>query len=661
MTSLPRSASPSPASRGTPAGPMPATASTRASRSAATRSSRSTPTPTRSWATPATAASRTSPVAWMAWSSPPIRSVSLSVAQECKELGINRVWFHKNFGAGSYSKDAHEFCRANGITALVSCPLWYGKTSDGFHRFFGSACRLLGQVPKRAVAVAASLRCPAVAGQERPSELRIFMSRMRRTPWRTAMRQALRSRGGDGHMLLPERLSGCRLRAPRGRCPRRALRVPACRTHRRGDVARSRHLRPAAGHLERRRRPHAGAARFAAHGRLRHGRPGPPGARLARRPVPMHLAARSSTSATPRPRPWHGFVTASRPEEAGAVEAKGNGSLMRILPLALVCREVDDADLASLATRASRVTHGSAEAQVACALYVAHRAPSPGRRGGPGRCAGRRTRRPARRLAVARPARLPGRGGARGGRGRTRRLRGLDRAPGRGARGGQLLVGLGGLRRGARLPRRPSSRAVRYGNDTDTTAAIAGGLAGPVLGHRRHPVRLAARSARPAHPPGAGRPTRGDRHAPSGTGRRWSTSRSDPLRVDCVDLSRHRPGCRRRRAGHDLPARQALPGLLQRPSLARPGQRRGQPAAAGHRRAASSSSRTRSCGAAGSWTSASVLPAHGVELVRFPIVDPELPSDDARLPAAHRRPRRARSAAAPRWPSPVAVAWTGRA
>lgn len=73
---------------------------------------------------------------------------SMSVAEECKALGIERVWFHKNFGAGSYSKEAHDYCRANGITALVSCPLWYGKTSDGFHKFFGAACRLLGQVPR---------------------------------------------------------------------------------------------------------------------------------------------------------------------------------------------------------------------------------------------------------------------------------------------------------------------------------------------------------------------------------------------------------------------------------------------------------------------------------------------------------------------------------
>lgn len=74
-------------------------------------------------------------------------NVSLSVAQECKELGVDKVWFHKNVGAGSYSKEAHDFCRENGITALVSCPLWYGKTQDGFHKFFGAACRVLRQVP----------------------------------------------------------------------------------------------------------------------------------------------------------------------------------------------------------------------------------------------------------------------------------------------------------------------------------------------------------------------------------------------------------------------------------------------------------------------------------------------------------------------------------
>jgi uncharacterized protein len=74
---------------------------------------------------------------------------ALAVARECKDQGITRVWFHKNLGTVSYSKEAHEFCRANGITALVSCPLWYGQCSDGFHRAFGSFCRTFGLVPKQ--------------------------------------------------------------------------------------------------------------------------------------------------------------------------------------------------------------------------------------------------------------------------------------------------------------------------------------------------------------------------------------------------------------------------------------------------------------------------------------------------------------------------------
>jgi predicted CoA-binding protein len=73
---------------------------------------------------------------------------SLSVAQEAHALGISRVWFHKNVGTTSYSREAHDYCRANGITALVSCPLWYGQCSDGFHRVFGSFCRTFGRVPK---------------------------------------------------------------------------------------------------------------------------------------------------------------------------------------------------------------------------------------------------------------------------------------------------------------------------------------------------------------------------------------------------------------------------------------------------------------------------------------------------------------------------------
>ena len=57
-------------------------------------------------------------------------------------------------------------------------------------------------------------------------------------------------------------------------------------------------------------------------------------------------------------------------EEAGstATAANGNGSLMRVLPPALWHRGAD-ADLVTAAERQSRVTHGHLRAQVCCALY----------------------------------------------------------------------------------------------------------------------------------------------------------------------------------------------------------------------------------------------------------------------------------------------------
>src|SRR5688572_27724700 len=49
---------------------------------------------------------------------------------------------------------------------------------------------------------------------------------------------------------------------------------------------------------------------------------------------------------------------------------QGNGSLMRILPVALVDPADDDAELVRRAHLAGRVTHGATRCQVACALYV---------------------------------------------------------------------------------------------------------------------------------------------------------------------------------------------------------------------------------------------------------------------------------------------------
>ena len=157
-------------------------------------------------------------------------------------------------------------------------------------------------------------------------------------------------------------------------------------------------------------------------------------------------------------------------EEAGPTheQANGNGSLMRILPLALVERDVTDAELAARAHRASRVTHGTVRAQVACALYslLVRRLLA----GTGGRAAA---------LADARRSlrNVYDTGSA------VEHSAALDHLESYSARGGQGSVwdsfwSAWDAFAGARDYRDTIQRAVAYGHDTDTTAAIAGGLAG---------------------------------------------------------------------------------------------------------------------------------------------------------------------------------------
>jgi predicted CoA-binding protein len=78
-------------------------------------------------------------------------SAALSVAEECRELGITRVWMHQAFGPGSVSREAHAYCRANGIAAIAGgCPLMYGRPSDGGHRFMRLMLGLMGRLPRQA-------------------------------------------------------------------------------------------------------------------------------------------------------------------------------------------------------------------------------------------------------------------------------------------------------------------------------------------------------------------------------------------------------------------------------------------------------------------------------------------------------------------------------
>jgi ADP-ribosylglycohydrolase len=148
--------------------------------------------------------------------------------------------------------------------------------------------------------------------------------------------------------------------------------------------------------------------------------------------------------------------------------ANGNGSLMRILPIALVDRDGADETLVEHAQMASRVTHGHPIAQAACALYtltargLLHTMP------------------PEQALGVAREtlSRIYA-----ADEEADRHRSALEEIEGFAERtGGGYVVdafwSAWDAFAGADSYASAVKRAVAYGNDTDTTASIAGGLAG---------------------------------------------------------------------------------------------------------------------------------------------------------------------------------------
>lgn len=207
-------------------------------------------------------------------------------------------------------------------------------------------------------------------------------------------------------------------------------------------------------------------------------------------------------------------------EQAGGTGERdqGNGSLMRILPLALVERDVPEATLVEHAHRSSAVTHGHPVAQAACALYslVARRLIA----GDP----------PAEALAQARATLRELYAGD------ERRLEALDRLEGHIGRAGRGFVAdafwsAWDAFADAGAYREAIERAIGYGHDTDTTACIAGGLAGIHFGLRGIPGEWLARMrGREVAAPLVGRLVEGA----CGPGGEDLT----PIRVDRVDLSR---------------------------------------------------------------------------------------------------------------------------
>ena len=159
--------------------------------------------------------------------------------------------------------------------------------------------------------------------------------------------------------------------------------------------------------------------------------------------------------------------------------ANGNGSLMRVLPLAMWHRGSDEALIADACTQ-SRITHGHVRSQLCCALYCVW----------------------ARRILEAHEdpwtsAIAAVRGHCRPGSIEEEELEfhiRPDHEPMVGTGGGYVVDCL----RSAVIVQRESSyeavvrAAIALGNDTDTTACVAGGIAGLRWGSDAIPARWLA-------------------------------------------------------------------------------------------------------------------------------------------------------------------------
>jgi len=206
----------------------------------------------------------------------------------------------------------------------------------------------------------------------------------------------------------------------------------------------------------------------------------------------------------------------------------GNGSLMRILPIALVERDLLDTALADNAWRASRVTHGHPSAQIACSMYtlIAMRL-----------LAGERDRPAALRYAAewhrssrSISARSSDEVDDEAWRAALDHLLAQrDEPHGGHGRVWDSFWSAWNAFAGAATYQQAIERAIAYGNDTDTTAAIAGGLAGIYWGIDGIPAEWRAGMRGPE----VVDPLVDRLLATAG----WHTSTTNPIRVDWVDLS----------------------------------------------------------------------------------------------------------------------------
>jgi predicted CoA-binding protein len=76
--------------------------------------------------------------------------IAADTMRECVELGIDRVWMHRLFGAGSVSDAATRYGREHGITVIDGgCPLMFDPTADAAHKMLRAFAKATGKAPRK--------------------------------------------------------------------------------------------------------------------------------------------------------------------------------------------------------------------------------------------------------------------------------------------------------------------------------------------------------------------------------------------------------------------------------------------------------------------------------------------------------------------------------
>jgi predicted CoA-binding protein len=73
----------------------------------------------------------------------------LAAMRECADLGIQQVWMHRSFGAGSVSDEPPAWGREHGMRVIDGGrPLMFKPTADAGHVVIRSLLTLTGKVPR---------------------------------------------------------------------------------------------------------------------------------------------------------------------------------------------------------------------------------------------------------------------------------------------------------------------------------------------------------------------------------------------------------------------------------------------------------------------------------------------------------------------------------